>query len=266
MAVLRFVKLSFSSQLGRPYHAQGQVEHRKLRVIRGQWNNFKTLIVKRWKEPCKNWLTWLSRSMPLAQPHMLGRLVKSSLSKFIVLFVVSFFIVGKIKPAKKFEISFVKNKCYHTTERNLWVNCVLWYFCSWCLMCFFLFSKGFMHLVVVSREVFWKSQCCSGLVKFVALLFINKSNILLWPVNLIQLVKFNGLEYLTLSSNVLASGREDFSAYKLQSISTHNKIFWTRVFFWQWNWSQGIEVSPMLSVEWVSFSPQTLKFSSPCNL
>ena len=77
---------------------------------------------------------------------------------------------------------------------NLWVNCVLWYFCSWCLMYFFLFSKGFMHLVVVSREVFWKSQCCSGLVKFVALLFINKSNTLLWQVNLIQLKEKSSLK------------------------------------------------------------------------
>ena len=50
---------------------------------------------------------------------MLGRLVKSSLSKLIVLFVVSFFIAAKVKLAKKFEISFLKNKCYHTTERNL---------------------------------------------------------------------------------------------------------------------------------------------------
>ena len=194
MAVLRFVKLSFNSQLGRPYHAQEQVEHRKLHVIRGRWNNFKTVTVKRWKESCKNWLTRLSRSMPLAQPHMLGRLVKSPLPKLIVLFVVSVSIVAKIKPAKKFEISFLKNKCYHTTERNLWVNCVLWHFCSWCLMYFFLFSKGFMHLVVVSRKVFWKSQCCSGLVKFVALLFVNKSNTLLWPVNLIQLKEKGSLK------------------------------------------------------------------------
>ena len=149
MAVLRFVKLSFSSQLGRPYHAQEQVEHRKLHVIRGQWNNFKALTVKRWKEPCKNWLTWLSRSMPLTQPHMLGRLVKSSLSKLIVLFVVSFFIAAKVKLAKKFEISFLKNKCYHTTERNLWVNCALWYF---------LFVVSYVFLSFLKR--LHASGCC----------------------------------------------------------------------------------------------------------
>ena len=77
---------------------------------------------------------------------MFGRLVKSSLSKFIVLFVVSFFIVGKIKPAKKFEISFLKNKYNRTKSLSELCSMV------------FLFVVSYVFLSFLKR--LHASGCC----------------------------------------------------------------------------------------------------------